>query len=119
MPGSQQDLDVNVGDRAFFGFDSAVLDKDAQATLGRQAEWLRVNKHVKVTVEGHCDARGSREYNLALGERRAEAARAFLVAAGVDASRIQTISYGKERLAAVGHTEEDHAQNRRSVMIVN
>jgi peptidoglycan-associated lipoprotein len=117
-PGTQMDLEVNVGDRVFFGFDSTVLDTDAQATLTRQVAWLNKHENVFVTIEGHCDVRGTREYNLALGERRAHAAKAFLVAAGINADRVKTISYGKERPAVEGMTDEAHAQNRRSVTVV-
>lgn len=118
VPGSQADLEANVGDRVLFDLDKSTLSSDAQAVLGRQAEWLKTNAGVKVTVEGHCDERGTREYNLALGERRAAAAKNFLVNAGVDASRVATISYGKERPAVVGSTEEAFGQNRRAVTVV-
>jgi len=117
-PGSEQDLETNVGDRVFFALDSSVLSSEAQATLTRQVAWLKTNANVKVTVEGHCDERGTREYNLALGERRATAAKNFLVSAGVPAARVTTISYGKERPAVVGSNEEAYAQNRRSVTVV-
>jgi peptidoglycan-associated lipoprotein len=119
VPGSQQDLEANVGDRVFFEFDSSVLTAEAQATLTRQANWLKANPSVAVTVEGHADERGTREYNLGLGERRANAAKNFLVSAGVEASRVSTISYGKERPAVVGSGEEVWSQNRRSVTVVN
>jgi peptidoglycan-associated lipoprotein len=118
VPGSQQDLEANVGDRIFFAFDRSDITPEAQQTLGRQADWLRRYPNVTVTIEGHCDERGTREYNLALGERRAQAAKNVLVALGIPASRISTISYGKERPAVVGSTEEAYAQNRRAVTVV-
>ena len=103
----------------FFDFDKAVLRPEAQRTLERQAAWMKQNSRVSVTVEGHADERGTREYNLALGERRATAAKNFLVALGIDPGRISTLSYGKERPAALGHTEAAWAQNRRGVTTVN
>lgn len=118
-PGTQEDLVVNVGDRVFFDFDKAVIMAAAEKTLKRQAAWLTQYGGVTVTVEGHCDERGTREYNLALGERRANAVKNYLVALGVDASRIATISYGKERPEALGHNEAAWSQNRRSVTAVN
>jgi peptidoglycan-associated lipoprotein len=117
-PGTQEDLVVNVGDRVFFGFDKSDLSKEAQATLDRQATWLKKYATAKITLEGHADERGTREYNLALGERRATAAKNYLIAAGIDASRISTISYGKERPAVVGSNEAAWAQNRRAVSVV-
>lgn len=119
MAGSQEDLVTNVGDRVFFDFDKAVLKPEAQRTLERQAAWMKQNYKVSITVEGHCDERGTREYNLALGERRATAVKNFLVALGIDPGRVSTISYGKERPAALGHTEAAWAQNRRGVTVVN
>ena len=118
-PGTQEDLVVNVGDRVFFDFDKAVIMAAAEKTLKRQAAWLTQYGGVTVTVEGHCDERGTREYNLALGERRANAIKNYLVALGVDANRIATISYGKERPEALGHNEAAWSQNRRSVTAVN
>ena len=118
-PGTQEDLVVNVGDRVFFDFDKAVIMAAAEKTLKRQAVWLKQYGGVTVTVEGHCDERGTREYNLALGERRANAIKNYLVALGVDANRIATISYGKERPEALGHNEAAWSQNRRSVTAVN
>ncbi len=117
-PGTQEDLVVNVGDRVFFGYDKSDLSKEAQATLDRQATWLKKYATAKITVEGHADERGTREYNLALGERRATAAKNYLVAAGIAAARINTISYGKERPAVVGSNEAAWAQNRRAVTVV-
>jgi peptidoglycan-associated lipoprotein len=118
-PGSQDDLVSNVGDRVFFALDSSVISSEAQGTLERQAAWLKQYTNLAVTVEGHCDERGTREYNLALGERRAAAAKNYLVSLGVDASRISTISYGKERPAIIGSDESAWGQNRRAVTIVS
>jgi peptidoglycan-associated lipoprotein len=118
-PGSQEDLVVNVGDRVFFGFDKFDLTPEARATLDRQASWLNQYPRVTVTVEGHADERGTREYNLALGERRANSVKNYLLARGVDANRIATISYGKERPAVLGSNEASWAQNRRGVTVVN
>ena len=119
VPGSQQDLEASAGDRIFFAFDRSDISPEAREILARQADWLRRYPNVSVTIEGHCDERGTREYNLALGERRAQAAKNVLVAAGIPAARISTISYGKERPAVVGSTEEAYAQNRRAVTVVN
>jgi peptidoglycan-associated lipoprotein len=117
-PGTQEDLVVNVGDRVFFTLDKSDLSTEAQATLDRQATWLKKYSSAKVTVEGHCDERGTREYNMALGERRATAAKNYLIAAGIASSRISTVSYGKERPAVVGSNEAAWAQNRRAVTVV-
>lgn len=117
-PGSQEDLAQNVGDRVFYDYNSAVLSADAQHTLERQAAWLKQYATINVTVEGHCDERGTREYNLALGERRAAAAKKYLVGLGVAANRISTISYGKERPAVIGSDESAWSQNRRAVTVV-
>ena len=119
LPGSQQDLEASAGDRVFFAFDRSDITPEAQEILARQADWLRRYPNVTVTIEGHCDERGTREYNLALGERRAQAVKNVLVASGIPASRITTISYGKERPAVVGSSEEAYAQNRRAVTTVN
>ncbi|BCX19669.1 MAG: hypothetical protein KatS3mg117_3351 [Geminicoccaceae bacterium] len=118
-PGTQEDLEVNVGDRVFFAFDSAALDDAARQTLERQAAWLKQFPAVSVTIEGHCDERGTREYNLALGDRRANAVKNYLVALGIAPERIRTISYGKERPADPGHDETAWALNRRAVTVVN
>lgn len=118
-PGTQADLAVNIGDRVFFGYDSSVIEPEGQATLSRQAEWLQRYPHVTVTVEGHCDERGTREYNLALGERRAAAVRNYLLSLGVPSNRISTISYGKERPNQLGSDEESWRLNRRGVTVVN
>jgi peptidoglycan-associated lipoprotein len=117
-PGSQEDLVANVGDRVFFDFDRAVIRPDQRPTLERQSAWMRTHSGVQVMVEGHTDERGTREYNLALGQRRANAARDTLVALGVAGNRIQTISYGKDRPAALGSNEDAWAQNRRAVTAV-
>jgi len=117
-PGTQEDLVVNVGDRVFFTFNESTLSSEAQATLDRQAAWLKKYPSTKVTVEGHCDERGTREYNLALGERRATAVKNYLVADGVGSARIKTVSYGKERPAVLGSNEQAWAQNRRGVTVV-
>ena len=118
-PGSQEDLVVNVGDRVFFDFDKFNLKPDARKTLEKQAAWLKANPSVRVTVEGHCDERGTREYNLALGERRANSAKDYLVSLGVNPARLKTISYGKERPVAMGSNEAAWTQNRRSVTVVS
>jgi peptidoglycan-associated lipoprotein len=119
VPGSQQDLEASAGDRVFFAFDRSDITPESQEILTRQADWLRRYPNVTVTIEGHCDERGTREYNLALGERRAQAAKNVLVAAGIPASRISTISYGKERPIVVGSNEEAWAQNRVAITTVN
>jgi peptidoglycan-associated lipoprotein len=119
VPGSQQDLEASAGDRVFFAFDRSDITPESQEILTRQADWLRKYPNVTVTIEGHCDERGTREYNLALGERRAQAAKNVLVAAGIPASRISTISYGKERPIVVGSNEEAWAQNRVAITTVN
>jgi peptidoglycan-associated lipoprotein len=117
-PGTEEDFVVNVGDRVFFGFDRFDLTPEARATLDDQAAWLQEYPNVRIVIEGHADERGTREYNLALGERRANSVRNYLVAAGIDASRITTISYGKERPAVLGSNEQAWAQNRRGVTVI-
>jgi peptidoglycan-associated lipoprotein len=117
-PGSQEDLVANIGDRVFFDTDSSSIRGDQRPVLQRQSGWLRQYPAVTVQVEGHADERGTREYNLALGQRRANAARDALVAGGVAGARISTISYGKDRPAALGSTEDAWAQNRRAVTVV-
>ena len=114
-PGSSEDLEANVGDRVFFGYDKSNIMPEAQTVLQRQAAWLKKYPSVRVTIEGHCDERGTREYNLALGERRANAAKDYLTALGIDRSRVKTISYGKERPVAMGSNAAAWAQNRRGV----
>ena len=108
-----------VGNTVYFGYDSAVLDGNSQATLFRQAAFLKGNPSLTVTIEGHCDERGTREYNLALGERRAAAARDYLLAQGVDPARIRVISYGKERPIAAGSNETSWSKNRRAATVLN
>ncbi|PHP66141.1 peptidoglycan-associated lipoprotein [Zhengella mangrovi] len=118
-PGSSQDFTVNVGDRIFFDTDSSSIRADAQQTLSRQAQWLTRYGSYRITIEGHADERGTREYNLALGARRAAATRDYLVSQGVAASRIKTISYGKERPVAVCDDISCWSQNRRAVTVLN
>ncbi|MCB1530530.1 MAG: peptidoglycan-associated lipoprotein Pal [Rhodospirillales bacterium] len=115
VPGSQQDLVVNVGDRVFFGYDRYDLAPEARDVLDAQAQWLGRYPSVNVTIEGHSDERGTREYNLALGERRASSVKNYLTSMGVDPIRINTISYGKERPAVIGANPGSWAQNRRGV----
>ena len=119
VAGSQEDLIVNVGDRVFFGYDSSELDSDALELLQDQVAWLKQNSNVSITIEGHCDERGTREYNLALGEKRAQAVKNYLISLGISSDRVSTISYGKERPAVVGSNDGAWAQNRRSVTVVN
>jgi peptidoglycan-associated lipoprotein len=118
-PGTQEDLIVNVGDRVFFAYNRAELDSDAQHLLHEQAAWLKQYSKTSITIEGHCDERGTREYNLALGEQRAQAVKNWFILLGIDSSRLSTISYGKERPAVVGSNEGAWSQNRRSVTTVN
>jgi peptidoglycan-associated lipoprotein len=118
QPGSPQDFIQNVGDRVFFGTDRYDLTAEAQAELQKQATWLKTYPQYRFVVEGHCDERGTREYNLALGERRATAVKNYLVALGIDTNRMQTISYGKERPAVLGSDESAWAQNRRGVVVL-
>lgn len=116
--GTQEDLIVNVGDRVFFEFDSAELTVDAQSTLDAQAAWLMQYSDTNITIEGHADERGTREYNLALGDKRAFAVYTYLAQAGVDTNRMEYMSWGKERPEVVGSDETAYSQNRRSVTIV-
>lgn len=119
IPGSQQDFLNNISsDRIYFGFDQYNVDAEDQATLASQSQWLQRNPAVRVLLEGHADERGTRDYNLALGERRANAAKNYLASLGVDPSRIEVISYGKERPADTASTEEAYAKNRRAVTVV-
>jgi peptidoglycan-associated lipoprotein len=117
--GSRDDFIKNVGDRVFFDYDKSDVKAESRQVLQRQADWLKKNANVTVTVEGHADERGTREYNLALGERRATAVKKMLVALGIPANRVSTISYGKERPAVVGSNEAAWAQNRRGVTVIN
>ena len=118
IPGSQADLENSAGHRVFFGLDQYTLTPQAQATLSRQAAWLQEYPETRIKVSGNCDERGTREYNLALGARRAEAARAYLVSLGVDGSRIQTVSYGKERPISTGSNDQAWSQNRNSTTTI-
>ncbi len=118
IPGSEADLVKNVGDRVFFAFNKSSLSPTARATLQRQAAWLKAHPQVTIRIEGNCDERGTQEYNLALGNRRAHAAKAYLVNLGIASSRITTISYGKERPVALGHNEAAWAQNRNAISVV-
>ena len=114
-PGSAEDFRQNVGDRVYFDFDSSTVREDGRATLNKQAEWLKKYANYQITVEGHCDERGTREYNIALGERRANSIRQYLAAQGVPAARLRSLSYGKERPEVVGSDEGSWARNRRGV----
>ena len=116
--GTQEDLIVNVGDRVFFEFDSSELTVDAQATLDAQAAWLMQYPDTNITIEGHADERGTREYNLALGDKRAFAVYSYLAQAGIDTNRMEYISWGKERPEVVGSDETAYSQNRRGVTTV-
>jgi peptidoglycan-associated lipoprotein len=117
-PGSPQDFATNVGDRVFFESDSTELSPTAQATLDKQARWLTQYARYSFTIEGHADERGTREYNFALGARRAEATKSYLIARGIPASRMRTISYGKERPVAVCNDISCWSQNRRAVTVL-
>lgn len=117
-PGSQEDLVVNVGDRVYFDFDKYNLKAEARKTLEAQAVWLKKYANLTFTVEGHCDERGTREYNLGLGERRANAVKDYLVALGVTPARVKIISYGEERPVALGSTNPAWALNRRGVTVI-
>ena len=119
ISGSQEDLVVNIGDRVYFAYDSFELDEDAKELLQHQAAWLKQYNKTSIIIEGHCDERGTREYNLALGEKRAQAVKNYLSGLGVINWRLNTISYGKERPAVVGSTDAAWSQNRRSVTTVN
>ena len=118
-PGSQQDFVVNVGDRVFFESDQSDLSPQAVVTLDKQAQWLQTYPRYSFTIEGHADERGTREYNIALGARRAQSVRNFLISRGIDASRMRTISYGKERPVAVCNDISCWSQNRRAVTVLN
>lgn len=117
-PGSAQDFTVNIGDRIFFDTDSTSIRADAQTTLSRQAQWLNQYKQYAIVIEGHADERGTREYNLALGARRAAATRDYLASQGVQASRMRTISYGKEKPVALCDDASCQTQNRRAVTVL-
>ena len=115
----EQVEEIEVKDRVFFAYDSAKLSKEAKRILDVQAEWLNSDNSIQITIEGHCDERGTREYNIALGEKRANSARNYLVKKGVAKSRIKTVSYGKEKPAFFGSNPEIMAKNRRAVTVIN
>ena len=119
LAGSLEDFRVNVGERVYFDLNGYRLDVDDQEILKRQAAWLSSYPGVRIIVAGNCDERGTREYNLALGERRAAAARDYLLAQGVDPARIRVISYGKERPVAAGSNETSWSKNRRAATVLN
>jgi peptidoglycan-associated lipoprotein len=118
VPGSVQDFQVNVGDRVFFSYDKSDLDDRARAVLQKQAAWLQRYGAVILTIEGHTDERGTREYNIALGARRAQAVKDFLTSLGISTARLETISYGKERPVCIESNEACWAQNRRVVSLI-
>jgi peptidoglycan-associated lipoprotein len=118
-PGSQQDFVVNVGDRVFFESDSTELSSQAVSTLEKQAQWLRSYPQYSFLIEGHADERGTREYNIALGARRAQTVREYLSSRGIEPQRMRTISYGKERPVAVCNDISCWSQNRRAVTVLN
>jgi len=118
VPGSEEDLVANVGDRVFYAFNTSSLSSDAHSTLDRQSAWLGKYPQDAVQIAGNCDERGTEEYNIALGQRRANAARDYLVAHGVASSRITTISYGKDRPTALGSDETAYQQNRNAITSV-
>ena len=118
-PGSQQDFVVNVGDRVFFESDSTELTVQSRTTLDKQAHWLQQYGNYTFTIEGHADERGTREYNIALGARRAQAVRDYLAARGIPPNRMRTVSYGKERPVAVCNDISCWSQNRRAVTVLN
>ncbi|SRR5258706_7915194 len=118
IPGSQEDFRVNVGDRVLFAYDKSDLDDRDRGTLQKQATWLQRYPTVTLIVEGHCDERGTREYNIALGARRAQSVKDYLVSLGVSAARLDTISYGKERPVCVDSNEACWAQDRRGVSVI-
>lgn len=119
VPGSKRDFEVNAGDQVFFDFDGSDIRPDGAATLQKQAAWLKRYASVTLTIEGHCDERGTREYNLALGARRASATKEYLIGQGISASRLETISYGKEKPMCVESSEGCWAQNRRAVSVIS
>jgi len=116
--GSVEEFTTSIGDRVYFGFDRYDLTAEAQSQLQKIAAWLKTYPQYRFVIEGHCDDRGTREYNLALGERRANSAKNYLIALGIDANRMQTISYGKERPVCTDSTESCWAQNRRDVIVL-
>ena len=114
----RSEFEKNVGNKVYFAFDSAILSAEAKDRLKKQAEWLVAHSNVIATIEGHCDERGSKNYNLALGLRRAEAAERFLIAQGVDKSRLTIVTYGKDRPEVEGHNQNAWRLNRRAVAII-
>lgn len=118
IPGSVEDFIVNAGDKVYFDTDSHSVNGEARMTLDAQARWLNTYPGLNITIEGHADERGTREYNLALGERRANSVKNYLISMGVDPRRLTTISYGKEQPAALGNDASAWAQNRRSVTAI-
>lgn len=115
----EKSQEIEVQDRVFFGYDSFDISTESKKVLDTQVAWLKSDEKIKITIEGHCDERGTREYNLALGERRAESVKQYLIAQGVNLNRISVISYGKERPAFMGASEETFAKNRRAVVVVD
>jgi peptidoglycan-associated lipoprotein len=118
-PGTAADFVANVGDRVFFDLDKSTVRAEGSEAIKRQGEWLKKYPNMTVTVAGHCDERGTTEYNLALGERRANAAKEMLIAQGIDAARVKVVSFGKERPVAEGHTEEAYQQNRVAITVID
>ena len=118
VAGSQEDLNARAGNTVYFAYDKANLSAEATKTLKRQAAWLKMFPKVNIIIEGNCDERGTRKYNQALGEKRANAAKRYLISQGIKAKRITTVSYGKDRPAVLGTTEEAYAKNRRDVTII-
>lgn len=118
MPGSEQQFKTEVGDTVYYLVDQSTLTPEGQETLRKQAAWLKQYSDVMIQVEGHADERGTREYNIALSARRATTTRQFLVSQGIQASRISTIAYGKERPAALCDAESCYSQNRRTVTVI-
>ena len=119
QPGSQEDLIVNVGDRVYFNYDSSDLDDEDRAILNSQSKFLNQNQSLKVTIQGHCDERGTREYNLALGEKRASSVKDYLISLGINSERISVVSYGKERPQVLGSNKTAWSMNRRSVTTID
>lgn len=117
IPEKSQEIEVQ--DRIFFGYDSFETSAESKKILDTQVAWLKSDEKIKITIEGHCDERGTREYNLALGERRAESVKQYLIAEGINSNRVSVISYGKERPAFMGASEETFAKNRRAVVAVD
>lgn len=116
--GTQEHLVVNVGDRVFFEFDKSRLTAESEKTVTQLAAWLKQHPDTSLTIEGHADERGTREYNIALGARRANSVKDFLVVLGIAPNRLQTVSFGEERPAVLGSNEQAWGQNRRAVFVV-